>query len=182
MVRDVSGNDVSQRTNGERVITRNARPRPRFVRKALEKRDSRQPDASEFLNQIRPRRIVCIRRLDSQILVKTGQRVLIFARKPKRAIEKYTLSVVYVVQDLANRPFSRLVRVEALFLRNTLEKLNYFVHLALKRGHDLVARYKVDIFEIVGCSFGSLWSCHLGWNRSKRLTILVTNHACQVSI
>src|SRR6185436_10439685 len=98
MVRDVPGNDVSQRTNGERVVTGNAGPRPCLVRQSLEKRDSRQPDVLELVNEVRPRSIVRLRRHDGLILVKTRQRILISARKPKRPIEKYTLPVIHVIQ------------------------------------------------------------------------------------
>src|SRR4029079_16018443 len=104
MMCDVPGNDVSQRTNGERVVAGDAGLRPRLFRKALEKRDRREPDVSELLNQVSPRGIVLLRRHYSLILVKTGERVLISARKPKRAVEKNTFAVVHVVQHLANRP------------------------------------------------------------------------------
>lgn len=160
MVRDVPGDDVGQRTNGERVVAGDASFRPRLVRKVLEKRDGRQPDAPEFLNEVRPRSIVGMRRHYSQILVKTGQGVLISARKPKCAIEKDTFAVVHVIQDLTNRPLSRFVRVPAFVLRNAVEKLKSFIHLTLNRGHDFVTGYKVNVLEIVGSSLSCLWSCH----------------------
>src|SRR6185295_18331102 len=120
MMGDVPGNDVSQRTNGKQVVAGEAGLRPCLFRKALEKRDRRQPDVPELLNQVRPRGIVRLRRHYSLILVKTRERVLIPARKPKRAIEKNTFAVVYVVQHLANRPLSRFISVPALFLSNAL--------------------------------------------------------------
>src|SRR6202008_3962653 len=111
-------NDVSQRTNGERVIAGDAGFRPRLFRKALEKRDGRQPDIPELLNQVSPRSIIRLRRNYSLILVTTRERVLISARKPKRTVKENTFAVVHVIEDFPNRPLSRLIRVPALFLRN----------------------------------------------------------------
>lgn len=73
---DVAGDDVGDCTDGDRVIAGDTATRPRLVRQVLEKRNRAQPDGSELFDQLGPERLICIRRLDRDILFKARQRVL----------------------------------------------------------------------------------------------------------
>src|SRR3569832_1633652 len=92
--------------------------------------------------------------LDCYVLIEARQRIGNPTRKPARPARKHPLAVVHVVQHLANGPLSRLVRMETLLLAYAAEKLEQLAHLILHRGHDVVTRYKVNVFEIVGSCFG----------------------------
>ena len=179
---DVAGDDVGDCTDGDRVIAGDTATRPRLVRQVLEKRNRAQPDGPELFDQLGPGRLICIRRLDRDILFKARQRVLKSAREPECPVEEHTLAVIDVVQQFANRPLSRSVGFQTLLLRDTLQEPKSLSHLPLHRRDDLVIGYKINVFVIVGSGFGSLWSCHLGGNPNKRFAICVTNPAVCVSI
>src|SRR5689334_9245809 len=108
---------------------------------------------------------------DCDVLLEARQSICKSARKPVRPACKHPLAVVHVVQHLANGPLSGLVRMKALLLAYAAQKLEHLTHLILHRGHDFVAGYKVNVFEIVGSCFGSLWSCHLAGNPNKKRPI-----------
>src|SRR5689334_3659762 len=168
MMRDVSGDYVSQRAYRNRIVTRYSRPRPRLIRQTLEERDRPETHVLKLLNQITPRSIVCVSEPDRDVLLKARQRIGKPAGKPERARGEHPFTIVHVVQNLANGPLPRLVRMKTLLFPYSAQKLEHLAHLILERGHDVVAGYKVNVFEIVVCCFGSLWSCHLGGNPNKK--------------
>src|SRR6185503_13227135 len=117
-------------------------------------------------------------RLDCHILLETRQRVVKSARKPERPAREDTLAIVNVVQHLANRPLSRRVRVKTPLLGDPAEKLEHLAHLVLDRGDDVVAGYKINVFEIVVRCFGRFWSCHLAGNPNKNRRITQVMYPC----
>lgn len=167
MVRNVAGDDVSQRPHGNGIITRDSRPIPRLIRQTLEERDRGEADVFELLDEVSPRSVVCLSGLDGDVLVETRQRVGKPTRKPDRPARKDALAIVNVVQHLANSPLSGRVRMETLLLADPAQKLEHLVHLVLECGDDVVAGDKVDVREIVVCGFGRMWSCHLAENPNK---------------
>jgi len=167
VVRDVAGDDVSDRPDRSRIVTRDARSIPRLLRHALEEGNRRKAHDSELVDEVGPRCIVRVGVLDCDILVETRQRVIKSARKPERPARKHPLTVVYVVQDLANGPLPRRVSMKALLLADPAQKLEHLAHLVLHCGHDVVAGYKVDVPEIVVGGFVCVRSCHLAENPNK---------------
>src|SRR5215217_3492664 len=125
----------------------------------------------ELLHQLSPGSVVRMGELGCNILVEARERVSKPTRKPERTARKDPLTVVNVVQHLANRPLSRGVRMKTLFFTDSAKKLEHLAQLILDRGHDVVAGYKVDVVEIVRCCFGRLWSCHLAGNPNKNRRI-----------
>lgn len=167
MVRDVPGDDVSQRPDGNGIVTRDSSPIPRLRGQALEEGDRGEAHVFELLDQIRPRSVVRVRGLDGDVLIEARQRIGKSARKPDSPARKDALAIVNVVQHLANSPLSGRVRMETLLLADPAQKLEHLVHLVLEGGDDVVAGDKVDVREIVVCGFGRLWSSHLAENPNK---------------
>ena len=167
MVCDVARDDVGDRPHGDGIVARDSRPIPRLLWQALEEGDRRETYVFELLNEVSPRSVIRMGVLDGDVLIEARQRVCKAARKPEPTGREYPLTVVHVVQNLANCPLSRRVRVKALLLADSAQKLEHLAHLVLHRGHDVVAGYQVDVHEIVVGCFGCLWSCHLAENPNK---------------
>jgi hypothetical protein len=143
------------------VVTRDSRPRPALVRHVLKERDRRGPDVFELFDQFSPGSFVRVRILDRYVLVEARERILEPAREPESAAEEEALTIVDVVQDLADGPLARCIAVQALLFGDTLEKLNSLAQLVHERRHDVFAGYEINVLEVVVRCFGRLWSCHL---------------------
>jgi len=109
MVGDVARDDVGQRADGDGAVTRDSASGPGVGWQGLEQRNSTEAQVFELLDEFRPGGVVGVRHLSRNVLIEAGQRVIKTTRKPERAAGEQPLTVVHVVQHLANRPLSRRV-------------------------------------------------------------------------
>ncbi len=116
MMLNVSGHDVSKRSNGDLYVIRRADPRPVVVRQIVKEDHVGSSKQREFLEQIRKAAFVRMRVLDISVLFETLDRRLIAARYSKQAIGEHSFTIDQMPEKLFDTPLALGVCKAALLL------------------------------------------------------------------
>src|SRR5689334_20677527 len=109
---DVTGRNPRERASTERVVARDTATHPCVRRDMLEECNRGGANGAEFIDVAPEGSLVGARRPNRGVLVETGKRRLIAARKPEGAIREDALGVVQMTDDFADGPLVRSVAME----------------------------------------------------------------------
>lgn len=153
MVRQVAGDEERERPHGDVIAVCDAAPCPPARRHVPEQRNRRQSYTTKLLDVRRPGCAIGLGSHSSNFLIETVERALKSAREPERAKGKRSLGVGYVIQHLANAPFSRCIAIERLLFGDRREEVHVLRKLVLDDRDGIVACYVVDVREGIGGCF-----------------------------